>query len=70
LLDDCVSILGAGLEIHGDRRAGLGERQSDRPADAARGAGDERDASSKINQIYPPLKMSRRLKTCVGQQFV
>ena len=54
--DDGVGLLGAGLEIDRDRGAALGQRQSDRPADAARGACDERDASLKINQILPPLK--------------
>ena len=53
LRDDCVSILGARLEIDRNRGALLGQRQSDRPADAARGACDERDASLKINQISP-----------------
>jgi hypothetical protein len=56
LCDDCVSILGARLKIDRDRGALLGQRQSDRPADAARGACDERDATLKINQILPRLR--------------
>ncbi len=43
--------------VDGDRGAGLGERQRDRPADIARGAGDERD---------PPLELPHRVSPAEG----
>ena len=58
LSDGGVSLLGAVLEIDRNRGAALGQRQCDRPPDAARSARDQRDTAVKINHIPPPLELS------------
>ena len=64
-----VRLLGARLEIDRNRGAALGQRQCDRPADAARGACDQGHSPLKINHFHPPLRTLAR-PACASTQFV
>ena len=52
--DDLVGGVGPGGVVDGHARAGAGQLERDRAADAARAAGDERDASVEIRHGPPP----------------